>query len=232
MVIKTKPIPQQRGRVFRPAEKFGKLFTSAQHLGFWEISEKDKQKLKEYLDIIAPGTPRSKDAWDCVIMRLDIAGYTIWFYPKYLRNQKQFTEHGRVNIVVTKTAVRESKIHYIAAFNFCGDFVKNITLELAFIVDRLKNNRPINDRNYADIERKADGSYEWVTRKNGKVIKRQDFYINLPLKPAGLIEYVYKRKREKMRDARIRKKTGAIPIRKKIKKWKRADQTGNAGDAQ
>jgi hypothetical protein len=199
---------QTKPYVHNAKNAFKRIEFVTKRLGFTRIDDPIKRQYHALNPLMPPRVPRANYANDQVSFVLYERDYTITLHTSYLEARKDFAPQGSIWIIVTKTGIKNGKRHYVASFHRSGDFVKNVTSELEFVVFALRYYRPTKDGRIADIARNyKKGTYRWVIKNAlGKTIHASDFYQLYPkIKPA-IAGNVFERARQKRYYHQVRKK--------------------------
>ncbi len=184
-----------------PDKQIFRLITeSLTKIGYYQLTEDEKAEQRKLFPVKYPPIRRAKYANMQEVFRMDIKGYTIWFYSKYILKGEYFAPAGSFFFIVVKTDDPSGIVYYASSFHNKGDVVGNISLEGAFLVDRLRHGRPVSNGKRAEIFRdRENGTYKWVVyAEDNKTIiwQRKNFYAKLPNDPELKAHaYAYRDKR-------------------------------------
>ncbi len=212
-------------KVSNAISQFNKLSKAAVLLGFdlqttMPLAIRNAA-LRSYL---APKTKRGEVTLHGVSYKKDLDGLAIYLHIPYNNKDQDFYRVNEAWIVVTDSLpVIKGKRYYREPLRCYGkNFAQNIILHLR-AVEWCIRHRPVSVKTtvpslMVPFRNKA-GKHEFVTRKNGRIIERKNFFISLPHDPE-LTTYVTKFIARKKATIKRRIATGATPMQKIRKKHK------------
>ncbi len=205
---------------------FNKMYAASQRLGFDEVTDKEKNKIKDMLSYEDPKIPRIEETKHQVSIKKQIEELTIWAHLSYDRSIKNFTKAGRIWIHITapKREKGDQKL-YTSFFSRTesGNFVRAFIEELTFLVYALQQ-RPIDSKKrFMEIQEKPTGIFNWVSVSDPK--EKITFFHKIP---SGIQDSILKTRRIKLYYLKVlRKKLGIKKRARKMRKVRKLKTPNN-----
>lgn len=169
---------------------------------------------------IPPRTERGKVTLHGVSFKKDIDGLAIYLHIPYDTTLCDFYRVNKAWIVVTDSLpIIKGKRYYREPIRCYGkNFVQNIIFQLRAVEWRIRH-RPFSKLTKTLMVpfRNKFGIYEFVARKNGRIVERKKFFTGLPY-DLELAKYISKWQSNKIATTKRRIRTGAKPMSKIRKK--------------
>ena len=208
---------RSKKKVSNAISQFNKLCKAALSLGFdlqttLPLAVRNAA-IREY---VPPKTRRGEVTPYGISFKKDIDGLANYLHIPYNTKTGDFYRVNEAWIIVTDSLpVIKGKRYYREPVRCFGrDFVRNIIFQLRAVEWRIRH-RPISKKTKGLMLpfRNKLGAYEFVARKNGRIVERKKFFIGLP-DDLQLVTYINKWQSNKIAATKRRNQTGATPMRK------------------